>query len=226
MGGGSEGGRGAEGDCDVSGHQVRGQAGVGCRLGCPPGPVSPPRPARGPPARPCCPPCHGSPFEEQAPWPSGVPGLGLLRGLLKGSTDTGGPGGLEPGHVTRPVARGPSERASRAVPASQGGASPREGGLLVHPAGWDVTRATGRGGPLATGQRVGPRGPRGGQGGAGEAAGHSARTQRSPSRGPGLGDRNPGLVSSAMAALSGPAHRRGQEARRGHCPVSGLCTSS
>lgn len=29
-----------------------------------------------------------------------------------------------------------------------GGASPREGGLLVHPAGWDVTRATGRGGPL------------------------------------------------------------------------------
>ena len=33
MGDGSEGGRGAEGDCGVSGHRVHGWAGVGCRLG-------------------------------------------------------------------------------------------------------------------------------------------------------------------------------------------------
>lgn len=88
------------------------------------------------------------------------------------------------------------------MPASGGGCLPgKEGFSSTRPDG-TLRGPQAEAAPWATGQQAGPRGPRGGQSGAGEAAGHSAHTQASPSWGPGLSDRNPGLVSSAMAALS------------------------
>ena len=197
---------------------------------CPSGPVPAPRPACGPTAGPCCPPCQGSPFEEQAPWPSGVPGLGLLRVRFLRS-----PEGEHRYGRARRARTWARHMACRPWPLREGvqGCAHQLGGHLPGKEGFSSTRLDGtlRGpqaeaAPLVTGQRVGPRGPRGGQGGAGEAAGHSAHTQPSPSQGPGLRGRNPGLVSSAAAALSGPAHRSGQEARRGRHPVSGLCPPS
>ena len=117
-----------------------------------PGLCLPPRAAHGPTSGPCCPPCQGSPFEEQGPWPPGVPGLGLLRAhFLRSPKGEHGYGqarrartwACHTAYHPRPL-RGGVQGCAR----QRRRVSPREGGLLIHPAGWDVMRATGRGSPL------------------------------------------------------------------------------